>query len=179
MSYFGAGLWHFAAAMAFAAAIGIIGRGDALWWLRQPLFTFFLIVSSSALFIVPDRLAKRGLLKFLHFPLPDWDVLLLGPTSHRHWLTHSPIVPALCWYLERTRPHLLAEFPVLISIGVGLCVGVASHLFWDCVGSRTHKIVIVPHWFALREAPSRVYLLLGAAISLLVAFHLAGVWMTR
>jgi hypothetical protein len=37
--------------------------------------------------------------------------------------------------------------------------GIGSHLFWDCVGSRSHKIVFVPYWMSLRAAASRVYLL--------------------
>ncbi len=156
MSYFGAGLWHFAAALAFGAGVGVIAGGDPLHWLRQPLFTLFLMVSSSAFFFVPDFLAKHGAMKFLHYPLPDWDVLLLA-------------------YLAWREPQFYAHYLALTPVAVGLCVGISSHLFWDCVGSRSHKIIVVPHWFALREATSRFYLLLGAAISLLAALRLAGV----
>ena len=175
MSYFGAGLWHFAAALAFGAGVGVIAGGDPLHWLRQPLFTLFLMVSSSAFFFVPDFLAKHGAMKFLHYPLPDWDVLLLGPASHRNWLTHSPLMPVGCAYLAWREPQFYAHYLALTPVAVGLCVGISSHLFWDCVGSRSHKIIVVPHWFALREATSRFYLLLGAAISLLAALRLAGV----
>ncbi|MBV9867444.1 MAG: hypothetical protein JO316_18990 [Abitibacteriaceae bacterium] len=171
MSYLLAGAWHFSAAMAFAVALGIIRNGDALLWLRHPEFDIPLMLGSSALFFIPDAWSKKGLLKFLHYPLPDWDVLLLGPASHRNWLTHSPLLPLLLLLgsiqlpSTRTLPYSL--------IFMGLSIGIGSHLFWDCVGSRSHKIIVVPYWFSLREAPSRVYLLVGAALSLGVALHFA------
>jgi hypothetical protein len=66
---------------------------------------------------------------------------------------------------------LAARFPGLllnphaIPFGAGLSAGIGAHLFWDCVGSRRHSIVVVPYAWTLREHPSRVYLLAGAAIS--------------
>lgn len=168
MSYFVPGAWHFAAAMAFAVAFGVLRDGDALFWLRQPLFLLALVPTSSALFFVPDRWAKRGLFKFLHYPLPDWDVLLLGPASHRHWLTHSALISLLLLGAAWQWPQS-PLFQGAMSFVVGLCVGTGSHLFWDCVGSRTHEIVFVPYWWSLRAATSRLYLLAGAALSLGVA----------
>jgi hypothetical protein len=173
MGYFGAGLWHFAAAMAFAGALGVLHNGDVAVWLRNPFFTVPLLLSSSALFFIPDRWAKKGLSKFLHYPLPDWDVLLLGPASHRNWLTHSPIIAALLLWASLRFPWLHQQ-STFIGFAVGLCAGIGSHLFWDCVGSRSHKIVFVPYWVALRPALARVYLLAGAAISFAVALRLAG-----
>ncbi len=189
MSYLIAGSWHFAAALAFAAALGILSGdapgdftknsfaqngapgGDALFWLRRPGFSIPLLISSSALFFIPQSLAKKGLLKFLHYPLPDWDVLLLGPASHRHWLTHSPVLPLFAWWLSVRYPLLRHPYLPFDAVAVGLCIGVGSHLFWDCVGSRRHKIVFVPHWMALREAASRIYLLTGAVVALAVAAY--------
>jgi len=171
MSYFSAGLWHFAAAMAFSATLGLFAGGDLLFWLRRPEFLVALVVSSCALFFVPDKLAKKGLWKFLHYPLPDWDVLLLGPASHRHWLTHSPLLPILACWLSVRYPLLRHPQLPFDAVAVGLSIGVGSHLFWDCVGSRGHKIVFVPHWMALREATSRVYLLAGAVAALAVAAY--------
>ncbi|HEX8552744.1 MAG TPA: SMP-30/gluconolactonase/LRE family protein [Abditibacteriaceae bacterium] len=168
MSYFFPGLWHFAAALAFAAALGEVGSGDALFWLRQPLFSIALVLGSSALFFVPDAWSKKGLLKFLHYPLPDWDVLLLGPASHRNWLTHSPILPALCCALVWKFPQLM-NTSYFAHAAAGLSVGVASHLFWDCVGSRSHSIVVVPYWTKMRAATSRLWLLAGAATCLGIA----------
>jgi hypothetical protein len=164
MGYFGAGLWHFAAAMAFAGTLGILHDGDATFWLQNPVFTVPLIVTSSALFFIPDRWAKKGLWKFLHYPLPDWDVLLLGPASHRNWLTHSPLLAGLLLWARWQYP-LLAKETIFVAFAGGVCVGVGSHLFWDCVGSRSHKIVFIPYWLALRPALARVYLLAGAAAS--------------
>jgi len=173
MSYFFAGLWHFSAAMAFAAAAGVIGHSDVTFWLRRPEFTLPLLIASSALFFIPDNLAKKGLMKFLHYPLPDWDVLLLGPASHRHWLTHSPLLPGLLSLLAWRYPLLMDRTLPFHTIAIGFSIGVGSHLFWDCVGSRTHKIIVVPYWLKLPQAVSRVYLLAGAAISLGVALHLS------
>ena len=172
MSYLLPGLWHFAAAMAFAAAFGVIQGGDLAFWLRHAEFTLPLLLASSAFFFVPDAWAKKGPLKFLHYPLPDWDVLFLGPASHRNWLTHSALLPMLGVYLFVKRPDLTLFHPV-ISVAVGLCVGIASHLFWDCVGSKRHQIVVIPYWFTLQEATSRLYLLCGAVVSLGVAFAFA------
>lgn len=162
------GLWHFACAMAFAGALGALQVGELTFWLRQPLFFLPLVVSSSAFFFVPDKYAKKGPLKFLHYPLPDWDVLFLGPASHRNWLTHAPVIPLALAVCALKWPNLThpAAFDI---VAAGLCVGIGSHLFWDCAGSNRHKIVIIPHWLALREYPSRLYLLLGAGISLGVA----------
>lgn len=173
MSYFLAGLWHFSAAMAFAAAAGVIGHSDIVYWLQRPEFTLPLIIGSSALFFIPDKLAKKGLMKFLHYPLPDWDVLLLGPASHRHWLTHSPILPAILLLLALRYPVLLTPGLPFGTIAIGLSIGVGSHLFWDCVGSRTHKIIVVPYWFKLPQSASRVYLLVGAALCLGIALQLS------
>ena len=169
MSYFAAGLWHCAAALAFAATFGIFAGGDALFLLRNSFFSITLILGSSALFFVPDAWAKKGALKFLHYPLPDWDVLLLGPASHRNWLTHSAFLPLLLGVGNHYFPETWEQWPQLKALSAGLCIGIGSHLFWDCVGSRSHKIIIVPYWLHLREAMSRIYLLSGAAIALLCA----------
>ena len=173
MSYFFAGLWHFAAAISFAVAFGVITRGEPLAWLARPIFAAALMISSSALFFVPHDWAKKGMMKFLHYPLPDWDVLLLGPASHRHWLTHSPLLPIGLWLLAQRYPLLLDHSLPYSLVAIALAVGIGSHLFWDCVGSRRHKIIVVPYWISLGEAASRLYLLAGAAACLLVALRLS------
>lgn len=166
MSYFAAGLWHCAAALAFAATFGIFASDDPFFLLDNPFFTVPLVLGSSALFFVPDAWSKKGPLKFLHYPLPDWDVLLLGPASHRNWLTHSALLPILLCVGNYYFPEWWISWPQLNFLSAGLCIGIASHLFWDCVGSRSHKIIVVPYWFHMREAMSRVYLLSGTAIAL-------------
>jgi hypothetical protein len=128
MSYFVPGLWHFASAMAFAVALGVLAGGDPTLWLRRAEFTIPLLIASSALFFIPDGLAKKGLMKFLHYPLPDWDVLLLGPASHRHWLTHSPILPILLVALAWNYPILLSNALPYSWFAAGLSVGIGSHL---------------------------------------------------
>jgi len=172
MTYFLPGLWHLAAAMAFAATFGAWQGGSPLHFLGSPAFSFALVVCSSAFFWVPDRWAKKGALKFLHYPLPDWDVLFLGPASHRNWLTHSALLPLLLLGALWKWPHLAN--PLFFQGALGACVGVGSHLFWDCVGSKRHAIVVVPYWWTLREAASRVYLLAGSALSLCIGGALCG-----
>ncbi|PQV64950.1 hypothetical protein B1R32_103218 [Abditibacterium utsteinense] len=155
--------------MAFAVAFGVFVHADATFYLGQIAFVVPLVLCSSALFFVPDRWAKKGALKFLHYPLPDWDVLLLGVASHRNWISHSPLLPAALMGAAWKWP-VLASFGWFSALLLGSCLGIGSHLFWDCVGSARHKIVVVPYWFALREAPSRLWLLSGAAICLCIAW---------
>lgn len=174
VSYVFPGLWHFSAAMAFAMAFGVFKGGHANFYLNDPLFLLSLTLSSSAFFFVPDRWARKGALKFLRYPLPDWDVLLLGPASHRNWLTHSPFLPLLLLGAAWKWPNL-REFHAFEPLALGFCVGISSHLFWDYVGSQRHKIIVVPYWFALREAASRIWLLGGAALSLGIAGAFASV----
>lgn len=151
--------------MAFSVLLGFY-QGDATRWLFRLEYMVPLLIGSSAMFFIPESLAKKGLMKFLHYPLPDWDVLLLGPASHRHWLTHSPILPILTCALVWRYPALMhAGFPMAWMIA-GLCIGIGSHLFWDCVGSRSQKIIVVPYWSSMKTALSRIYLLGGAAIAL-------------
>ena len=164
--------------MAFAGAFGVLQNGDLTFWLAQPWFTVPLTLASSALFWVPDRWAKKGALKFLHYPLPDWDVLLLGPASHRNWLSHSFFLPLLCLGALWQWPQLTLFHPTTPAC-MGLCIGVGSHLFWDCVGSARHKIVVVPYWIALREVSSRLYLLIGAFISLAIAGAIAAAFAAK
>jgi hypothetical protein len=60
MSYFMPGLWHFASAMAFAVALGVLDGGEPTLWLRRVEFTIPLLVASSALFFIPDGLGQKG-----------------------------------------------------------------------------------------------------------------------
>ena len=153
--------------MAFSVAFGVFAHSDGTWYLSQIVFLLPLIGGSCALFFVPDKWAKKGAMKFLHYPLPDWDVLFLGPASHRNWLSHSPLLPALLLGAVWKWPTV-AQIPGFGPFALGLCLGIGSHLFWDCVGSARHKIVVVPYWFALRENASRLWLLIGAAACLCI-----------
>lgn len=174
MSYFFPGLWHFGAALLWALGLGVLTRGQMTWWLWRLEFLIPFMISSSALFWIPDSYARRGLMKFLHYPLPDWDVLFLSPASHRHWIFHSAMLPILSAAILWNYPVLLdAKHLSVRWVAIGLSTGLGSHLFWDCVGSRSHKIVIFPHVWHLRAAASRSWLLFGAAASLAVALWLA------
>jgi len=184
VSYFGAGLWHCGAALAFAAALGLLEHGDALSRLRDPLFVCALVVSSCALFPIPQAFARRGLWKFLHYPLPDWDVLLLGIASHRHWVSHSAWLPLLLAASKYLQPQFWAAYPLAASPALGLCLGLGSHLLWDLAGSRSHTIVVIPHAWTLRAATSRAWLLVGALLCLASAvcfsdLKLARAWLAQ
>lgn len=163
--------------MSFAVAFGAWQGASPTYFLLSPAFSLALVACSSAFFWVPDRWAKKGALKFLHYPLPDWDVLLLGPASHRNWLSHSALLPLLLLGALWKWPSLAQ--PLFFQAALGASVGVGSHLFWDCVGSKRHSIVVVPYWWTLREAPSRLYLLVGAALALCVGGALCGVMSDR
>lgn len=173
MSYFFSGLWHFIIALVSSLALGLLTSENPLLWLSRLEFVIPAMLGSCALFWIPDGLSKKGFMKFLHYPLPDWDVLLLSFASHRHWITHSPILPMICFFVLWNYPHLAQEQLPFRSITVGLGVGVGSHLLWDCIGSRRHRIVIFPHWWALRESASRLYLLTGAAAAFVIALWFA------
>jgi hypothetical protein len=175
MKYFGAGLWHLSAALAFAATLGVAERGDPTFRVRDAAFLVALVVSSCALFPVPQSAAKKGVWKFAHYPLPDWDVLLLGPASHRHWLFHSAWLPIVLAMLRLRGEPMWPRIEALDSVSLGLCVGIGSHLFWDCVGSRSCSIVVVPHWWTLRARASRLWLLGGAVASLACSVVFANV----
>jgi hypothetical protein len=130
-------------------------------------------MSTSALFWIPSSYATRGLMKFLHYPLPDWDVLFLSPASHRHWFFHSAVLPIGCVWIFLSYPSLLAPSLPFRWIAVGLCTGLGSHLFWDCAGSRHHKIVFFPHCWHLRANKSRLWLLLSSVIALIIGLKFA------
>ena len=173
MSYFFAGLWHFVVALIWAMTLGILTEGKPLLWLTRMEFVIPAILASSSLFWIPDGLAKKGIMKFLHYPLPDWDVLLLSQASHRHWITHSAILPIICFFVLWNFPFLAKEYFPYRWLTIGLSIGIGSHLFWDCIGSRTHRIIIFPHWWALRSSASRLYLLTGSAVGFVIALWFA------
>jgi len=90
-----------------------------------------LIMSSSAFFFVPTHIGRYGsffdrLYQFTHYPLADWDILLLSINWHRFFVTHSLLIPLL----------VLIAFlhnAVGFRVGLGLCVGHSSHLVWDAI----------------------------------------------
>ncbi len=58
------------------------------------------------------------------WPMPDWDIWLMGVEAHRNAFMHSSVAPVclllICLWSARGR-----------SLAIGLCVGVASHLVAD------------------------------------------------
>lgn len=75
--------------------------------------------------------------QFLHYPLSDWDNLLLGMPYHRSFLTHS-VVPAIL-----ALPLVACPSGRAFVTGFGL--GLASNLFWDAVSaSSLTRLVLLP-----------------------------------
>ena len=71
------------------------------------------------------------------------------------------------------------EFSRHLAGAMGVCIGVGSILFGIGVGSKQHKIIVVPHWIHLREVASRLYLLIGAFICLAVAGAIAAAFSVK
>lgn len=134
-----------------------------LWW-----FWFALVMGSSAWFFLPTHIDRPGtwadrLWQFTHYPVPDWDVLLLGMPWHRWFLTHSAVIPFVVM-------GLTFEHPLRRAVGYGLAVGMASHLAWDAV-TQSHgtPIVFLPEALFLRGDAARGWLLVNAAVAFGIA----------
>lgn len=125
-SYFWDGFRHFCFGILFVL---IFNRMSNQNHVRNLGFVIGLIIGSSALFFLPLHISSYGstldrLYQFLHYPLPDWDILLLGINWHRFFLTHSFVIPVILAiiFLQTSRVFYLI---------LGICIGVSSHLIWD------------------------------------------------
>src|ERR1051325_9910755 len=96
-SYFWNGCQHFLFALGCTFALrNLLGVN----FLKSVPFLLALILGSSALFFLPTHIAAHSswldyLYQFSHYPLPDWDILLIGMRWHRFFLSRSLIVPLL------------------------------------------------------------------------------------
>ncbi len=132
--------------------------GSRVW------FWLALTMGSSAFFFLPMHVDHPGtwidrLWQFIHYPVPDWDILLLGMDWHRWFLTHSTLLPfmgvALTFEHRPWRPA-----------GYGLAIGMASHLTWDAITQHAlTPIVFLPDMLVLRGDGARIWLLVNAAIA--------------
>lgn len=86
---------------------------------RVPTGYFLLgvLFGASGVLIMPEQ-------SVLTTPVPDWDLFVFGKAGHRNVLSHSFVIPALVlltgWRIRLVR-----------IIGIGLAVGVSSHLLGD------------------------------------------------
>lgn len=158
-SYFWNGFQHVLVGLVFAAVYGRVARG---LYLRRWSFWAGIIFTSGALFFVPLHIAAFGsfadwLYQFVHYPLADWDILFLGMSWHRFFLTHSFVIPILVW-------AAVLDFKKLHPLVFGMVIGHSSHLFWDAVTSAmSTPVVFWAQWLAIRGTTAKSWLLVNSA----------------
>jgi hypothetical protein len=135
--YFWNGFWHLIAAILFTLLFDRLTRKNNL---KNVHFLIGLIFTSSAIFFIPLHIPLPlvdKLYQFIHYPLPDWDILLLGMNWHRFFFTHSLLIPLIMMgYIKKSKYNLLIS---------GISIGLSSHLIWDCItGSMMTAIVFIP-----------------------------------
>ncbi len=161
--YFWDGFCHFLVGVLFLFIfIRTAGKKDKLTW----EIWLGLVIGSSSLFFLPNRLPfltreMNYWYQFSHYPISDWDILLLGGPWHRFFLTHSALIPFLLLYVPR-RQWLL---PFLF----GLTIGIASHLVWDGYSSARPMIVFYPKVLYFRGNLAEAWLYANALLLLPVA----------
>jgi len=162
-SYFPDGLNHFLCGLLF---LGIFFRFRCRREDFTPLLVLGLLAGSSALFFLPAKLpllSKAGnyYYQFLHYPISDWDILLLGGRWHRFFLTHSVFIPLFLSPAARNRRAALFL--------LGLTLGIASHLAWDACASPNPLIVFYPHYLFMRSLVAKIWLGLNTLALLFLA----------
>lgn len=150
--YFWDGFSHFLCGLVFMAVFIKLraGREDF-----SPLLVLGLVVGSSSLFFLPNKLpflvqSGNYWYQFFHYPVSDWDILLLGGRWHRFFITHSVFIPLFLSPLARNRR--------LSLLLLGFTVGVASHLAWDAYASANPLVVFYPHFLFLRGMFAKIWL---------------------
>jgi hypothetical protein len=161
--YFRDGLLHFICGLIFLA---VYFRARC----RREDFSLFVVVGllagSSALFFLPGRLpflshSGNFWFRFLHYPLPDWDILLLGGKWHRLFLSHSVFVVLFLGGLSKNAK--------MTQLFWGMAIGVASHLFWDAISSANPLIVFYPHYLFFRGIFAKIWLYMNALALIFLA----------
>ena len=159
-AYFWNGCEHAAAGVGFVLLFRHITRSAVHkhweYWLAA-------LMSSSAGFFLPAHIGRRGALldrlyQFTHYPLADWDILLLGLDWHRFFISHSLLIPlaVLVVFL-----HADAGY----RVGLGLCVGHGSHLVWDAITcSLRTPVIFVTTWLEIRGYPAKGWLLINGVL---------------
>ncbi|MBD3307164.1 hypothetical protein GF339_12105 [candidate division KSB3 bacterium] len=167
-SYFWNGLQHAVFGGCLALLFQKISHAP---YVKKPEFLVGLIASSSALFFLPTHIAHpRSPLdwfyQFLHYPLSDWDILLLSLDWHRFFLTHSLLIPAILLIM-------LLHKPSGYRLGMGVAVGLSSHLIWDALTcSLRTPVVFITHWLEIRGYWGKGWLLINGMLLFWFAWFL-------
>lgn len=168
-AYFGNGFEHALAGGGFALLFYHITKSG---YHKHWDYWLALAMSSSALFFVPAHIGRYGfwldrLYQFTHYPLADWDILILGIEWHRFFITHSLLIPllALVVFLHQ---------PVGYRVGLGLCVGQSSHLVWDAITcSLRTPVIFVNSLLEIRGYPAKGWLLVNGILLFALAVFVA------
>lgn len=135
-NYFWDGLLHFIFAIIFTILFRKLIQKDNLF--KNFKYLTGLIFTSSALFFLPYHIGNSSIDKiyqFLHYPLPDWDILILGMDWHRFFITHSFLIPFILMIILMKK----LEYEDFI---LGMCLGLSSHLIWDGISCSMKTSII-------------------------------------
>lgn len=161
--YFWDGFSHFICGLLFMAAFFKLRcrKEDS-----SVLLFLGLILGSSSLFFLPNKLpalsqSLNSWYQLLHYPVSDWDILLLGGRWHRFFITHSVFIPLFLSPAARNRR--------LSLFLLGLTIGVSSHLAWDAYSSANPLVVFYPHFLFLRGAFAKIWLAINSVGLLFLA----------
>lgn len=169
-NYFWNGLEHFIVAIIFAFIYDKLTDGKNL---KKVSFLVGLIVSSSAFFFLPLHISNYGsfidkVYQYLHYPVSDLDILLLGMSWHRFFISHSLLIFLLIVFLIK-KPD-----PVYLPVIIGLGIGLSSHLVWDGIScSMKTPVVFIASFLQFRGYWAKGWLLLNGIILFLITLDYA------
>lgn len=173
--YFWDGFNHFLFGLLFIFLFfKLSGRKEGFTW----KLWLGLIIGSSSLFFLPSNLptlskSANYWYQFFHYPLSDWDILLVGMHWHRSFLTHSIALPLLLMKIPAKNRRLSMFI-------LGLTVGVASHLAWDGYSSANPMIVFYPKVIYIKGFYAKAWLYINSVglifLALKINIHPPEMW---
>jgi hypothetical protein len=126
-------------------------------------------MGSSALFFLPPHInyyfrpVSQRLWLFLRYPLPDWDILILGMPWHRYFIFHSLILPLILFWQFTLKKSS-------ISFVTGLFLGISSHLVWDALScSMITPVVFYSKAFEITGYWAKSWLILNGIFLFFIA----------
>lgn len=158
--YFWNGVQHALAGGAFAFVFYKISNTD---YFKKWDYLLGLVMSSSALFFLPSHIGNSRsfidrVYQFFHYPLADWDILLLSIKWHRFFVIHSLIIPVIIVIL-------FLHKPAGYRLGMGICVGLSSHLVWDAITCSLYTpIVFLNNLLEIRGYMAKGWLIVNGVI---------------
>lgn len=102
----------------------------------------------------------------LYAAFPDWDLVILGIGAHRNLFFHSSIAPILIMVISLQWKKLW-----LRDVGMGLTIGIASHLLWDIISVANWPYQYIRHLDGFAGA---LWTLSNAIIGVFFAYYLVG-----